>query len=256
MSPAEWAELIRTDEPFAYASFGDGEFRCMMGYDWGTNPSGQEMNGPHVAADLVRALKGGRLTHAGWGMNPIRSTCWESIGWLIRHDYSYPVLQRDDDLLTWRGVVHQDIRVNWVSKCGLTESFFRPGAQYPLIKTIQELGRPVWLVGPKHLEPVTERLGVNQLFVPFPDAYAEIDRLTNEGLDALEPGALVLVSAGFSTNVLVDRWCGRRPNARRQYLDTGAIWDPHAGVASRSGYRKRAAQLEEISRTHFTRRVP
>ena len=203
--------MIETRRPFTQANYGDGEWYCILGY------RGQNCNGGKYTPDLSIALQQ-TLTQprfSFWGFNPGQKLL--------------------DEVRQWIG--DNDIRCQWINKEILANANCR-GELGGFIKAIHN--RRTLVVGPEHLrraQPIIKNNGFIQ--IPNQNAFRTIDQIADQVTEAInKAGAdLVLFSCGMATKPLIWRLIGTIPETTT-LLDCGAIWDPYAGVLSRSGYRK------------------
>ncbi len=198
-----YAALIRAGLPFAEASYGDGEWQCILGRP------GENCDGTKYEPELGEAL---------------RHTLLEPVGqWCSFFDVPSPIR---DAAIEWIEQHHP--AVHWVAQ--------RP---YGRAATIGELApflqavrtRRVVVVGPEHLAALPEEVvgPFVHVQVPMATAWLEVDRIADDVRCAVGMGDLVLFAAGMASNLLIHRlWRGLST-----MLDVGALLDPYVGVASR-----------------------
>ncbi len=214
-----YAAMIGDGMPFALASYGDGEWQCILG------KSGENCDGTKYTNALGSALANSLLHPVGqWCsffdvVSPIRD---EAIAWIERHCPS----------------------VHWIAQRPYGRAA-EIGELAPFLRAIRGRTSPVFIVGPAHIGDLPEGVVGDFVHITVPPATAwqgvpAIAARLGEELDYEDPGALVLFAAGMASNLLINRlW-------RRQctMLDVGALLDPYCGVQSRQIYRDPAWQRD------------
>ena len=91
------------------------------------------------------------------------------------------------------------------------------------------------LVGPHHLKFI-KTYTPDHFIESYRNSYLHRDEVMRELLETQDDYDVVLFSAGLLTQVVV--WeLGRREDFKPKMIDTGAHWDPYAGVRSRNYHR-------------------
>ena len=207
-----YAAMIRDGMHFALASYGDGEWQCILG------KPGENCDGTKYTPELGLALADSLLHPVGqWCsffdvVSPIRD---EAIAWIERH----------------RPPVH------WIAQRPYGRAA-EVGELAPFLRAIKEHEAPVIIVGPDHIRDLPgEVLGpFVHVRVPNVGAWQGVDSIgtwVKEELDYEDPGSIVLFAAGMASNLLIHRLWRRR----HTMLDVGALLDPYCGVQSRRIYR-------------------
>lgn len=214
-----YAAMIRGRMHFALASYGDGEWQCILG------KRGENCDGTKYSPELGLALVDSLLYPVGqWCsffdvVSPIRD---EAIAWIERH---HPP-------------------VHWIAQRPYGRAA-EIGELAPFLHAIQDRTSPVVIVGPAHIEALPEDVLGPFVHIPVPSATAwqdvdSIEARVSEELDYAGPDSLVLFAAGMASNLLIHQlwqWdC--------TMLDVGAVLDPYCGVYSRRIYQDPAWQRD------------
>lgn len=218
-----YAAMVYNRVHFAEASYGDGEWYCILGYE-GATSNGQ--------------------VYEPWLGEMLRSTLLEPVGqW-----FSYfgdparnPLRVESDQWLKDNGV-----DVVWFARRPLPAANCH-GLLGPFFEAVRT--RRTILVGPRHLERLPPEVIGNFKHIPVTDnrAYEEIDETCDRVLDIVRHDDLVCFSSGLASGVSIHRlW----PELQGQVTlwDVGAIWDPYCGVYSRKNYAKKEWQRDVMPR--------
>lgn len=207
-----YAAMIRDGMPFALASYGDGEWQCILGKE------GENCDGTKYTPELGQALADSLLEPVGqWCsffdvVSPIRD---EAIAWIERHDPP----------------------VHWIAQRPMGRAA-EIGELAPFLYAIGNHPSPVIIVGPPHICDLSNDVLGPFVHIPVPSATAwqEVDSIESRVREELayeDPGSLILFAAGMASNLLIHRlWKGRDT-----MLDVGALLDPYCGVYSRRIYQ-------------------
>jgi hypothetical protein len=108
---------------------------------------------------------------------------------------------------------------------------------FPLVEALRE-APALLIVGPAHLRKLKRYLGFDELVeVPLPDCYLTMGQTLKDvrrKAKKLPRGAVVGFSAAMPANLMIDALV-RDPLLNHQtFIDFGSLWDPYAGVKSRS----------------------
>jgi hypothetical protein len=216
---------------------------------------------PITVGDVVAKLDAGEVfTFSRWGDGEWQSvlgrTRWHNCDY---HSY-YPrmgdklrdvLLSRPKYLLGMQPLaltLFEDKIVKWLTDNCLTELDWVPadifhdaskdGLLGPLIATLNS--KPLVVVGPPHLQRAKAVLSWRAFVdVPPRNAYLALDDIYRNTLAALEDmpkHSIVSVSAGMPAKILV-HLLHKRAGTRHTIIDVGALFDPYAGVISRSYMR-------------------
>ena len=221
---SHYTALLAIGQPFSFARYGDGEWLAILG------ASGQNCDGHLYTPALAREL-GEAVTSGADYIFASRVTA-----------------QIRDQAVRWcklNGVDRQ-----WHS----TEVFLEAslaGKLKPLVSALRE--RYVGYVGPGHLlDFANDAFGlVGFATIPKVNAYAEIAGITRDALGLVDLGAdTLLISAGPAANALIHRLY---PIIGKQVtmLDMGSVFDPYAGVLSRSYARKGGYDFTKLYKANF-----
>ncbi|MFV0446547.1 MAG: hypothetical protein ACK5Q5_23495 [Planctomycetaceae bacterium] len=203
---------IRTQRPFAFARFGDGEWMIIrnLSLDYTQKGNGEFRFSPDDPADdrARQAL--------------IESFHYSAPGYLV--GIGCPCCWGRDKLLQLRQVCRQpESRLTWANLWG--------NANYPQVKRglIPEFRRyrDVYLVCHRNADPGRLPFPVTQCFPVGTNAWTEDLHLGDEIAELAgrrDPGALFLFCAGPLSNILAHR--GHRANPLHTYLDLGSTLDP------------------------------
>ena len=210
-----YAAMILDGHHFAEASYGDGEWFCILGYQ-GKTARGQEYN-PKLRADLTRTL----MEPTGqwccyWGHPTHQKLRTECDAWL--RENQPPVI--------------------WFARRALPAANCH-GELWPLFRALKT--RKVILVGPKHHSKLSDDVigkPVARIELHATDAWRQVDEVCKRVTEAMdETGAdCVLFSAGMAAPVMIHKLWGQNRRAAT-FWDIGAILDPYCGVFSRKNYK-------------------
>jgi len=209
-------EMMRQDENFAMSRWGDGEWNAVLDRRTrGVNTDGHSF-APELGEELRQVLQKRPPYLLGLA-------AWERVFGSQVHDW-----------LVAEGLHDLD----WIS----ANIFFAASVKGRLgefISALQE--RPAWiLVGPQHLGAVQEKLGFTKQIVVPQDCFSVRDEILKQSLQAaarLPLNSVVTISAGMTANLLV-HGIFKQVGDRLTIIDTGSVWDPYAGVFSRSYMRE------------------
>ena len=216
-----YAALVRHGIPFAEASYGDGEFLCIMGR------TGANCDGTKYEPGLQEALVNTLLRPAGI--------------WCSFFDVPGPTR---DSAVAW--VEKNCPPIHWVAQraVGRAAEIGRASPFFQAART-----RSVVLVGPSHLADLPPNVigSFQHIEVPATDAWREVDDIASRVRELVHPWTLVLFAAGMASNILIHRLWGA--SARSATLvDVGALLDPYCGVFSRNYQRDLAWQRDTMPR--------
>lgn len=221
---SHYTTLLASRQPFAFARYGDGEWLAILG------ATGQNCDGHPYTPGLAREL-GEAVTSAADYIFASRVTA-----------------QIRDQVVRW--CKRNDISREWHS----TEVFLEAslaGKLKPLVSALRE--RYVGYVGPEHLLhfATDEFNAVGFAPVPGRNAYGGIAQMTKDALGLVDLGAdTLLISAGPAANVLIHRLY---PIIGEQVtmLDMGSVFDPYAGVLSRSYAKRGGYDFTKLYKANF-----
>lgn len=198
-------------EPFAFSRWGDGEWRCVLGYQ-GCNTDHHEYT-EDLRRDLTSVLLGAPKYVMALQPHAVRIM--------------------GDEIKRW--CADNRVETPWADAGVLHTASIRDALE-PLLEALRPRG--VVLVGP-------ERLGALRLFpvvehVTVPErncheAYADVLERASVAI-LRNPGAVACLSASMSANVLVHHLHEAHPEAT--LIDAGSVWEPYAGVSNRTYHRK------------------
>lgn len=221
-----YAAMILGGQHFAEASYGDGEWFCILGYE-GKTARGQVYN-PKLRADLIRTLmKPTGQWCCYWGHPTKKKFRIECDAWLRKH--RPPVV--------------------WFARRSLPAANCN-GQLWPLFRALKT--RKVILVGPPHHSKLDDGVigkPVARIELHPTDAWRQVDAICNKVSRALdETGAdCVLFSGGMAAPVMVHKLWGLH-HKKATFWDIGAILDPYCGVFARKHYRLKEWQEGDMLR--------
>jgi hypothetical protein len=203
-------ERVAAREPFTFTRWGDGEWLAVL--EAGQREPNPEQDFLPAMCAAIREVLLSRPPYR-LGMQPYAMRQHSEViqPFVARH-------QLEDLDWIWGDVFqHANIR----------------GRLARLAAELREV--PLILVGPAHLERVSDALGARR-FVQAPphNSYLELDRLRRETTAALEAApspTFLSVSIGVAANILIHELHQRFP--QHMLCDMGSVWDVHAGVKSR-----------------------
>lgn len=203
---------LRYSRPFAYARYGNGEFRCILGGK-GKNRDGHEYT-PDLGRALAESLRKPQRYHLG------------------KRDVGGKLQKRIDEYLKGLGHV-------WASTEILSKASMR-GRLGELFDCLKQ--RTVALVGPPHLERLVHG-ATDEHEHAFADKFIEIPsqncwratkrvmmRLNRFVQDHTE--VVVVFCANMPSCVWIDRVFDAFPGAT--YIDAGSVFEPYVGHNTRS----------------------
>lgn len=198
---------LRSEEPFSFSRFGDGEFAAIFGVE-GANVDGHSFY-PDLGARLRDVVERkpdymmGLQTQAllAHGALPIRALS-PGIDWVLADSLHNASME------------------------GCLGSFF---------DAIQR--RKAALVGPQHLYEFSEAKGWAHISVPSKNCWEQYDSILERLQEEVSgAGLVVLFAASMMSNVLIDDMYASWP--ANTYLDVGSVLDPYAGVCSRAYHKE------------------
>lgn len=214
-----YAAMIRDRMPFALASYGDGEWQCILG------EPGENCDGTKYTIELSDAL-------AETLLHPVGQ-------WCSFFDVSCSLRE---DAITW--IDRHCPPIHWIAQRPYGRAA-EIGELAPFLHAIKAQAVPLIIVGPAHIGDLPKDVLGPFVHIPVPDATAwqevgSIEACVREELDYEDPDALVLFAAGMASNILIHRlWDGVST-----MLDVGALLDPYCGVYSRRIYQDPAWQRD------------
>lgn len=221
VTAANFASWITSGVPFALSRWGNGEWHSVFGRNRGRTAGGQDYN-----AELGEEL---RIVLRGRPFYMMELKRWEKVfhgevdQWLVAEGLD---------------------TLNWIAPDALHKASIK-GRLAPVLQAIRQAPGFV-AVGPPHLSSAQQTLGFSKLIaVPSANAFAARKSIAKKVLKVakeLPDGSVVTFSAGMTANLLVDD-VHRGTDSRLILLDVGSLWDPYAGVLSRSYMRSENFQL-------------
>ncbi len=207
---------LQAKKAFTFSRWGDGEWRSVLGSTHGVNCDGHHYF-PEMGNEL-RAVLVGKPSYL-LGMQPMAQRMYGSkIESFLKQNHL--------EELRW---VNSDVIHRGAIRGKMTELLAAVNA-WPLI-----------VVGPDHLKRAHADLRYRAFVgVPPRNCYLAVARIIADVLnaaDALPSPGLISVSASMPAEIIIDH-LHRRLNGRHTLIDFGSVWDPLAGVRSRS-YMKR-----------------
>lgn len=218
MTYPELVDRIGQGRPVAFSRWGDGEWSAILGRP-GANCDGQAYT-PSLRTALGDVLRRRPTYSLGIQRLARRRMGADIDAWLAQEGLSD---------LPW-------------TEAGILHTASINAALEPFLEALR--ARPPILVGPARLARLESRFPlVDHVVIPDTAAWDVRAQLLREGVEALDchPGAPVIVSAGMGANVLIDHWVTTHPD--RCLIDTGSLWDPYVGVATRRYHAKLIEQL-------------
>lgn len=211
-----YLQMLEAGEPFAHASYRDGEWRAMLGYG-GTNVDGTEMT-----AEL-----GDRLRESLKRADGIHAAFWptEDVGASVRKA-----------AVAW--IEHERPDVRWLEDCPIRRAN-ETGRAAPFFRALRELD--VLVVGGPHLRDLSPDLLGTWQYMPVHDtrAWEDAGRVAYalpSVLDDLDAD-VVLLAAGMASELIIHELWPCVKGSGVSLIDVGAVLDPYAGVYSRGAYR-------------------
>jgi hypothetical protein len=206
--------LIRSRQPFALSRWGNGEWDSVFGRTEGTNRSGHHYF-PKMGSDLKDLLLSRPSYMLGMQNLALRLYEGQIESWLEEHGL---------DELDW---INADVFHKASAK----------GRLLPLVEALRE-APGLAIVGPAHLRKLENFLGFQEFVeVPLPDCYLSKDRTLKQVKSiakSLPDGSVISVSAAMPANLMIDSIVKSPTGSRLLLIDFGSLWDPYAGVKSRS----------------------
>jgi hypothetical protein len=213
---AAYVHWLRTQQPFVFSRWGDGEWSCLLGHA-GENCDGHPYSGA-LRADLTRVLEARPTYLLGLQTFAVQQYKSAIVGWLNRRQLAFSWVDAD--------VLHRSSIAQRLG--GLLESL---------------RSRPVLIIGPPHLQGLS--ILPHATLLPIPDrncyaAYAAVLAEARTQLAHASPDTCVCVSAGMMAKVLIHDLATTFPS--HTLLDCGSLWDPYAGRVSRVYHRRLVAR--------------
>lgn len=214
----EILDKIKNKEMFSFSRWGDGEWNCLMADHVG----GRNCDGHNYFPDMGERM-----------LNILKSSPKYMVG---MQNMAYRQRKEVIDKMT------TDYSINWVN----ADIFHATSIKNNNIDIILEAlkGRTVVLVGGNHLMKYSYEHGWGFIEVPRVNCwnnYRETLQTLNELLSNTEEHIVVLFCASMMTNVLIDDLDGRAT-----LIDMGSVFDPYAGIKSRSYHLKVMEGLKNV----------
>jgi hypothetical protein len=203
-----YAAMVRDRLHFAEATYGDGEWYCMLGRN-GRNANGEAYD-PGLA-DLLRMTL--LYPHGQW-----------CVFWWPHGGKGQAIREK---ALEW--IEDNQPAVNWIPHRAIARANAGGYAAtfYRACRT-----RRVVLVGGAHLQRLDLFPVAVHVQVPHGTAWKEMDRIEDEVREAHEPDDLVLFASGMASNVMIWRlWQDMKGKAT--LMDVGSALDPYCGLYNR-----------------------
>lgn len=210
-----WIEKIRSQDPFTFVRYGDGELNAIAHGRRTKNGDGHTLRNKQMRRQLIRSI-----TQPGQAPNYYRS--------LWMDDRCQPVEQ---------------IARNWIPKNAPGLTWYNAlaihfknisGENYPYFKTMRELAFPIVIIGPQHLRAINQ-VGcfdyAGFVEVPYRRAYFAKDRILEEAL-VFESPCLYSIHAGPPSPIFAHQLWKERGDSCI-ILDLGSILDGY--VSARYG---------------------
>lgn len=211
VSYADLVAKVRGEQNFCLSRWGDGEWYSVLGRTQGRNKDGHQFT-DELGQELRLVLRKRPPYH-------LELVPWERAFGSQVHDWLFA--EELDDL-------------DWINPNILHRASMR-GRLQEMISALQS--RPKWLaVGPEHLAMAQGHLGFSELVVVPQNCFSHRGEIIEQVLKAAEDlpaNSVISFSAGMTANLLVHDLFERFGN-HFTIIDTGSVWDPYAGVLSRS----------------------
>jgi hypothetical protein len=203
----EMVTMLGEGTAFSFSRFGDGEFNAILGVE------GSNCDGHPYYPDLGLRLK--EIVQS----RPCYLMGLQALAVVFHGARQIHALAGD---LPW--VLADSLHL--ASGEGRFDVFFEALA-----------GREVMLVGPGHLGELSGLRGWSHCPVPARDCWKQYGETYERIVESLaESGHVVLLCASMMSNVLIDDLYGLNP--ANTYIDAGSVFDPYAGVKSRTYHRE------------------
>lgn len=209
----DYVESIRRGDTFTFSRWGDGEWRVVLGKR-GRNCDHHEYY-PAMGEELRKVLSKRPSYRLGLQRLALR---------LFNRSINHTVKQ-------------YGLRQRWENADVFHKASIR-GRLEPLTSALNE--RHVLLIGPEHLKQLT-LFDFRHVPVPMKNCYLKLDKIESGIIKRMNQigrrKVVIGFSAGMPSEILIDR-CFRRWKYEHFLIDFGSLWDPYAGVQSRT-YHKR-----------------
>jgi len=215
IAPVSLRAIVRrldAGTPLVFSRWGDGEWRCVLGY------SGRNCDGHPYSLALRVALS--RVLEA-------RPPYWLGMQPFAVRSLSAPIE-------AWLGRRH--LAPTWID----ADVFHRTSIEQRLDPLLHVLRmRPVVIVGPSYLQSLSVLPHAALIPIPEQNCYAAYDDVlvrVREKVARCSTTICVAVSAGMMANVLIHDLYVQFP--QHTFIDFGSLWDPYAGRVTRGYHRK------------------
>ncbi len=213
---ADFLARLRSCKPFTFSRWGDGEWRSVLGTTSGVNCDGHRFF-TEMGQDLCNVLTAKPDYLLGMQPLALRMFGAKIEAFLAKHGLQ---------------------ALGWVNADVIHRGAIQ-GELAALLEIIDAV--PLVVVGPDHLKRAQGVLRY-QAFVDVPpkNCYLAMERIiadTLNAVDALQAPGVISISASMPAEIIIDR-LHRRLNGRHTLIDFGSVWDPLAGVRSRSYMRR------------------
>jgi hypothetical protein len=213
VSVEELTQRIALGRPFSLSRWGDCEWHIVFGRTSGRNLDGHRYM-PELVDDLNRILRS--KPRYMLGLQPLARRVFEG---------------RIEEWIVSEGLD----RLHWIN----ADVLHRASIKRTLggfIKALRD-APSFAVVGPQHLETARPALQFDHhLIVPATDCYLQKEQLIVESARmaaSLPVGSVITFSATATANVLIDTLFSDFGD-RLFLIDVGSLWDPYAGVMSRT----------------------
>jgi hypothetical protein len=207
-------DLIRARDAFAFSRWGNGEWNSLFGRTHGQNRSGHR-----YYAEMGVELRQVLLNHPPYmlGMQNLALRLYEG---------------RIEEWLTENKLDNLD----WVNADVFHKASIR-GQLAPLVQALHN-APSLTIVGPAHLRKLGKFLGFqNYVEIPLPDCYLTVSETLQNVMQiasTIPIGSVIGFSAAQPANLMIDALARSLVGQRLILIDFGSVWDPYAGVKSRS----------------------
>lgn len=245
-----YLEWIKAERQWCLPGFSDAEWYCILGLREGDRTGlGQIISKEHgrKLADVLRRRQGDprfipAVPKCIFNHNvPFDGDLYVGKGWQTDCFGKHHMFRRgisgfaDGEVDWWLG--SQGIKIEWAQERDvITDDLAREAGLFPLIRQAQSMRTLV--IGPEELGGFCNLcLRCGHVAIESPNLHLDPVKMeaVADRCRLFEP-QLVLVSAGVSAAIIIDRLMDRWPKA--WMMDCGSMWDAFAGIGGQRQWRR------------------
>jgi hypothetical protein len=209
-------EMIKTNQPFSFARYGDGEVNAMLG------KKGRNCDGHNYFPDMGEALRS-----------------------IVKSEPEYFLGMQGYAMRTMKAEIEAflgNTKVDWID----ADLLHRASIDDRLALLFSALGASsVVLVGPAYLAGLSSLFPIrHHIAVPQKDCWLETEAIVKKIAGVLQENkfSVVLFCASMASNVWIDK-LHTSHGQNHCFIDAGSVFDPYVGKDTRGYHKKILARL-------------